>query len=267
MRTEVKQLMRDLRASVLLDRPEAVDIALNGLLGLPGVASNDHLSESILDQIVLPIGEILSALRITVLRPLLNHPLAVGRAIGGVALAHRFMKHHDTTAKDLQKPGNDARHDVRQALGKALFEIGYKDPTKLFNLGKTWIADPNCRLKSTALIFLPGLASTRGSQIIALVSILNEEQDRAVKAALVDALNALARQGLAYPVLDLLARWSSTAHPNSWVICRVLSTSWVCEHPSEVKSILRSIQSLTGESSDIHHALKALRRHGLEIDL
>ena len=267
MKTDLKQLMRDLRAAVMLKRPEAVDVALNHLLGLPGVASNEQMTGSSIDHVVLPVGETLAALNSPLLRPLLTHPLAVGRAVGGVALAHRFVKQSDTTPKDLQRPANDPRQDVRQALGKALLAVGPIHTPKTFDLAKSWIEQPGSRLRYTALIFLPGLVPALGPQLLELVSSLDEDQDRDVRAALAEALTALARSGLAGPVLDLLALWASKPHPNSWVICRILSASWACEHPGEVKSILRAIQPKTGESSEINNALKALKRHGVDIDL
>jgi hypothetical protein len=117
------------------------------------------------------------------------------------------------------------------------------------------------------LIFLPGLVPAFGIPAIHLVSGLDEEADREVRAALVDALVAIARHGSAGPVLDLLALWGSRPQPNAWVICRILSAAWASQHPSEVKSILGTIHTNIGESSEFTNALKALKRHGLEIEL
>ena len=54
MKHETKQLLRDLRVAAMLGQPEAIDIALNGLLALPGVASNDRMSDGLIEQVVLP---------------------------------------------------------------------------------------------------------------------------------------------------------------------------------------------------------------------
>ncbi len=267
MKTELKQLLRDLRGAVRLNHPQAVDMAMNGLLDLPGVASNDRMSEHTIDHVVLPVGEILAALRASLLRPLLTHSLAIGRAVGGVALAHRLVKQSDTTPKDLQRPASDPRQDVRQALGKALLELSGAHPIKTYALAKSWLAQPGSRARYTALIFLPGLAPTHQAQILDLTRDLDEDPNRDIRAALVAAINTIARHGGAVSTLTLLAQWSSNPQPNSWVICRILSAPWAREHPSEVKSILRTLQSKTRESGDIQHALKALKRHGLEIDL
>lgn len=267
MKTDYKQLLRDLRGAVMLNHPQAVDMALNGLLELPGVASNDRMSDHTIDHIVLPVGEILAALKAPLLRPLSTHALAIGRSVGGVALAHRLVKQTDTTPKDLGRPAGDPRQDVRQAIGKALLALSTTYPTKIFELVKSWLAQPGSRLRYTALITLPGLAPSYKDQLLDLVSNLDDDLDRDVRAVLVEALNAIARHTLATPVLRLLAQWSDKAQPNTWVISRILSASWASEHPSEVKSILRILQVKTGESGDIQHARKALKRHGLEIDL
>ena len=91
MKSEVKQLLRDLNVAIQLGRPEAIDIALRSLLRFPGVAGNEHMDTQFVDQVVLPIGQSLSALPSNILRPLLSHSLVVGRAIGAVSIAHRFF--------------------------------------------------------------------------------------------------------------------------------------------------------------------------------
>jgi len=77
MKAEIKQILRDLRAAVSLGRLEAIDIAMNSLLDLPGVASNDQMNEGFIEQVIIPVGELLAGLKSSQLRPLLTHPLAV----------------------------------------------------------------------------------------------------------------------------------------------------------------------------------------------
>jgi HEAT repeat protein len=267
MKTEIKQLLRDLRAATMLGNPEAVDIALDGLLELPGVSSNAKMSTGFITQVVIPVGEVLSSIKSPLLRPLLAHPLAVGRAIGGVALAHRYLKQGDSTQKDLHQSGNDTRSDVRLALGRSLHSLAKIDPDATISLGTTWIKGSSPRLRYTALIFLPALAEKDETEILALLDIANTDPNLEVRAALVDALSDLAKSGYAGSVLSLLSRWSSGSEPDSWLICRVLSSSWAKNNATEVKSILKETKAKTGESSQITGALKALKRHGLDIDI
>ncbi len=267
MKSELKQLFRDVNTAVQLKRPEAVDIALNGLLRLPGVSGNDHMSDGFITKVVLPVGEKLSALSSSLLRPLLRHPLVAGRAIGATALAHRFLKVNNTTLDDLQQGGSDPRSDVRLSLGRTLIELKTTNASKVFNLGKSWIGSTSPRLRQTALIFLPTLVDLYPSEIADLLySMVNEKNDE-VNSAIVDALTVLGNNGVTLPVLDLLSGWSKVPDPNDWVICRVLSASWVTGYPVEVSTILRQIASKQGESKTITAAIKALKRNGVDIDL
>ena len=267
MKTESKQLLRDLKAAAMLGRPGAIDIALDGLLGLPGVASNDRMDAGLIEQVILPVGKALTTLQSSQLRPLLDHQLAAGRAIGAVALVHHFVEGKDATQKDLRKPAGDARPDVRAALGRTLFTIANADPEKLLNLGTTWIMQTSPKLRHTALVFIPALASHFGARIVGLLGPLGADEDRDVRAALVDALKALGHTGLANSVLELLLMWGSESKPNSWVICRVISSSWAADYPEEVEAILRGLESKVGKSSQISNAVRALARHGLEIKI
>ena len=267
MKTEIKQLLRDLRAAVMLGRPEAIDIALDSLLELPGISSNDQMSDGFVEQVVIRVGEVLSGLKSSQLRPLLAHPLAVGRAVGGVSLAHRYVKYGDSTPKDLHHPGNDTRQDVRLALGRSLFVLTQAYPDATMRLGTSWIKQSSPRLRYTALVFLPALAHKFESEIIGLLGIASTDPSQEVRAALVNALNDLAISGFTNSVLGLLSLWSSESQPDSWLICRVLSSSWAANHAAEVKSILQEVYAKTGESSHITGVLKALKRHGLDIDV
>ena len=266
MKTEVKQLLRDLKAAAMLGRPEAVDIALDGLLAIPGVASNDRMDDGFIDQIILPVGKALTTLKSSQLRPLLNHPLVAGRAISASGLAHHFIEGKDATQKDLRKPAGDARPDVRKSLGRTLFTVAEVDPEKLLNLGTTWIMQSSPKPRHTALIFIPALTSQYGKRIVGLLGPLAADEDRDVRAALVDALKALGHAGLAETVLELMSMWGSESKPNAWVICRVISSSWAVGYPDEVGTILRDLESRVGKSSQISNAVRALERHGLKIE-
>ena len=70
-KADTRQLLRDLRAAVMLGQPAAVDEALDGLLAFPGVAGNDRLDEAFIEKVILPVGEVLRKLPSNHLRPLL----------------------------------------------------------------------------------------------------------------------------------------------------------------------------------------------------
>ncbi len=267
MKNDTRQLLRDLKTAALLGNPDAVNIALNGILALPGVAANDRMNDGFIERTVLPVGQTLTPLKTSHLRPLLDHDLAAGRAIGAVALAHQFIGGKNATAKDLRKPANDAREDVRISLGRALFAVGHQAPRKLLDLATPWLMNAAPKPRYTALIFIPALAEKYDKRVVGLLGPLGADPDREVRAALVDALGNLARAGLAESVLELLALWTAETHPNSWVISRVLSASWVAGHPKEAESILQELSSKSGTSSQVKSAVEALARHGVDINI
>ena len=267
MKNRTQQLLRDLKAAAVLGNPEAVDIAMDGLLAFPGVAANDRMSDGFIEKTILPVGKALAPLETSQLRPLITHNLAAGRATGAVALADQFMVGKYANRKDLGKLANDPRVDVRLSFGRGLILVGNRNPQKLFDLGSSWLTNSKPKPRYTALIFLPSLAESHGEHIIDSFSSLNDDTNREVHAALVDALNILARAGHAESVLNMLTLWTSEKRPNGWVISRVLSASWVCEYPSETETILRNLSLKTGTASQVRSAIEALDRHGLKINL
>jgi len=267
MKNTARQLMRDLKAAALLGNPEAVDVALNGLLAFPGVSANDHMNDGFIENTILPVGQSLTPLKTSHLRSLLSHKLAAGRAIGAVALADQFFAGKGATPKDLHKPANDPRSDVRLSLGRELLSVGQKNPEKLLALGTPWLMNAAPKPRYTALIFIPALAESYGVRLVGLLGPLGSDPDREVRAALVDALNALARTGLAESVMELLALWAAEPHPNVWVISRVLSASWAVSYSMEAEAILQVLSSKTGAASQVKSAVEALARNGIEIKL
>ena len=267
MNAEVKQLLRDLNAAVIITSSDAVNLALDGLLQLPGVLSNDRMDSSFLTQVILPVGKTLSALSPTQIRPLLTHELAAGRAVGTAAIAYRFMKNKDADDADMDLPANDRRLEIRTVLGNTLNQLISESPDRAFKLGKRWIQKPSPRFRSTALSIYPKLFLFFDDNILNLLLPMNKEEDRDVRWALASSLSEIARSGSQAPMLNLLSIWSKEADPNIWVICRVLSGSWAVNYSTEVESILLEIKTKTRETNLINSTKKALKRHGLEINL
>jgi len=267
MKTEIRQLLRDLRAAAFIGSDEAINSALDGLLILPGVSSNERLDDQFIERVILPIGEAVAALRSQQLRPLLKHDLTVGRAIGAVAFAHHYVKRTDSPPKVLSQISADARPEVRKALGKSLSNLAESYPEKVFELGKYWLQQPAPKLNQTALIFIPSLVKGYEGEVADLVYPLGQTEDKKVRTELVNALTIIGQKGFPNLVLKLLSNWSTEGTPNDWLICRTLSSSWAAEYPSEVKSILKIIQPKVSNTSEINNTLKALKRHGLEINI
>ena len=266
MKNDTRQLLRDLKTAAILDNPEAVDLALNGLLGFPGVAANDRMDDGFIEKIILPVGRELLPLKTSFLRPLINHRLVAGRAIGAVALADHYITGKQATAKDLNKPANDPRVEVRKALGRELLDIGNKDFGKLLTLGTSWLTNTAPKPRYTALIFAPTLVVSHGEDLIGLLAPLSQDSDWDVRAVLVDALNSLGQAGLGESVMELLYNWASESNPNGWVIGRVLSASWSAAYPAQSRVVLQELSLKNGTESQVKSAVEALSRHGVEIN-
>jgi len=262
-KAQIHALLNDLKAAARLGQAEATDIALDGLRSFPQVAANQPLSEGFIAQVILPAGKILSKLPAAQLQPLLDDALSALRATAGVALAQRFVLGKDGNPKILQTPAKDARPEVRSALAEVLREVGQAHPERILPLAEAWLAAPSARLRGTALGFVPAL----GQDILPKLNVFKAEEHPEVRAALVEALQTLAQSGLAEPVLEQLSHWGAEPRPNAWVIGRVLSGSWAASYPQEAKSILQSLQKKYGDRKSITNTLKALHRHGADIEL
>ncbi|MBL7161598.1 MAG: HEAT repeat domain-containing protein [Anaerolineales bacterium] len=266
-KSQIRELLGDLKAAVRLGHPEAVEIALDDLRSLPVVAANDRLSEGFFDQVIRPAGVTLARLPTNQLLPLLEDPLAALRAVGAVALAHDYLTGKDVDRRALLAPAKDPRPEVRTALGGTLREVGEAYPEHLLHLLDGWLRDSSPKVRSTALTALPALTQSRGEGIIALIEPLNDDESSEVRAALVDALQAIAQGDLAESVLGLLADWGAESRPNVWVITRALSGSWAASHPKAVEAILRTLHSKVRKTKEITNALRALERHGANIEI
>lgn len=262
-KSQINTFLNDLKAAARLGHPESVDMALDGLRAFPVVAANDPLGDGFIAQVVLPAGKILSKLPSADLRPLLDTHQTALRAIAGVALAQRFALGKDSNPKILQSPAKDPRPEVRTAFGQTLKEAGEAHPERLLPLAEAWLVAPSARLRSTALAFSPAL----GQDILQSLETFKDEEHPEVRAALVEALQALAQRDLAEPVLELLNLWGAEPHPNAWVITRTISGSWAASYPQAVTSILKNLHKKYGDRKSITNAINALHRHGVDIEL
>lgn len=264
---QIRQILGNLKAAARLGHPAAVEIALDDLRSIPIVSANDHLNDGHLDQLIFPAGEILARLPASHHRQLLDDPFSALRAIAGVALAKRYLSGKEANQGMLIVLAKDSRPEVRSALGETLRAVGEAHPEHLLHLVGSWLGDSSPKVRATALIAFPALVLSQGEEIIKMLEPLNADEDRHVRAALVKALNSLAQNHLAIPILALLTDWSTEKHPNMWVITRTLSSSWAVSHPQEIQAILANLHTKVGDTKNITSALQALERHGLKIEI
>jgi hypothetical protein len=269
MKSEILELRADLKAAVRIGHPESIQIGLDGFRALSEVAGNAALSQAFLEQVVLPLGEVLASPRLDVEQfdTLLGDPLVGVRALGAVALGVRFLAGQGVEADDLYLPARDPRAEVRIALGETLARHAGQDPQRLLALVRDWFgvgakSVQSRRVRLSALIALRGLIPDRGEEAIALLSALPKEDDRQVRAAHVETLIAVAEHGRETKVYELLASWGEEAEPDTWMIAKLLSAAWAARDVDQSKAILQILGERVGEDRAIERAKRALARHG-----
>lgn len=264
MKSEIRQLRRDVKAAALLGRPEAIDIALNGLLAFPGVAANATLEGNFITKVILPIGQELAALPADLLKKLQEHPLAAGRAIAASALANHYLQTPSAGAELLHWGAADQRSEVRQALAETLAALANRDPERLVPLVQDWLNGQQPRKEQTALTLLPALADfVSREQCLDWLQPLGLTEQPQTRAALVACLQTIAQQNKAECVLKLLTHWAALETTPTWVITRTLAGAWAAQFPGQVRTLMLALQAKYGLSSEISNAWRALERHGL----
>jgi hypothetical protein len=262
MNAQIRTLITDIKAAARIGHAESLWVALDGLFDLPQVSGNPPMDAAFIEKVILPIGEALATprLNLSLIRPLLDEPQAALRGCAAAALAFRFLNQDAFSAKQLGKPGKDSRQDVRLALRLALAQVGKTQPEKLAPLIDEWLAAPSPRLQAIAVALTPLLP---GSAIRALAG-LDNPSDPEVRAALVDALTALAQAGQADGVLNLLSTWARDRENNVWVICKTLAGSWAAQHPQPALEVLSTLLPKADNPKQIINSLQALYRHGAD---
>jgi len=267
MKINTRSFLSDLKAAVRIGHPESVAVALGNLRALPNVASNDQLPAGFIKQVIHPAGRTLARRPALELAPWLDSPLTAYRSLATAALAYRFTRADDVNPGLLHRAAKDTRPEVRLVLGQALSDVNETIPSALPELAAAWLDDTNPKVRAAALNFIPVLATADQLQISAWLQPMGQDPDEGVNAALAQALKSLADTGYAEIVLALLLDWVSAPHPNVWLIARSISGSWAASYPQETSAVLRTLQSKTKRTKEISNALKALQRHGLDIDL
>jgi len=268
MKSEILELIADLKAAVRIGHPESLQVALDGYRVLPEVSGNAVLNLAFIRQAILPLGEVLAYPRLAMsnIETLLDDPLTGVRALGAVASGVRFLAGQGVDADDLRRPGRDQREGVRVALGEALAKHAQENPPRLLALVSDWLghgvsAAPSARLRLSALIALRGLISDYGDELIPLLAALPSESDRETRVAHIETLVSVAESGRETAVYELLATWGSETEPDTWMIARALSSGWAARNSAESEVILQALETRVGEDRAIERAKRALAQH------
>jgi hypothetical protein len=269
MKSVIRELIADFKAAVRIGHPESIQVALDGYCALPEIAGNAALSQAFLEQVSLPLGEVLAFPRLDVeqLYSLLDDPSAGVRALGAVALGVRFLTGQGVAADDLQRPGRDQRAEVRVALGETLARHAVQNPQRLLALVAEWIGNGaevggSWRLRHSGLIALRGLIPDYCDQVVPMLAALPKENDRETRGAHVDTLVSLAEKSGRQSVYEILESWAAEEEPDTWMIAKTLSSAWAAGDLNRSEKILQALERRVGEHQAIERAKRALSRHG-----
>ena len=202
------------------------------------------------------------------LKPLIGHPFAAYRAIGGVALIEQYLHgQNGTNLKSLNTLVQDPRSDVRDAIRLAVQHTGDPQADKLNELFQTWQQAGSSRVQALAYQILPNLPT---EMLLDKLKMLEAEAitgQPEVRKTVSKVLSIIATDGLADNILAVLLEWSSREEPDPGVIAGCLSKPWAAAYPEQSLDILTRLTARTGAQKRIRKALQSLARHGAESDV
>ena len=212
----VEELRVDLKAAIAIGDIETIAIGLENALDIPLIASNERLSESAIENMVMPIGEVLAHPTIPseFLNALAQDRLTGIRAISAVAQTYRYINDDPAAKSALNKLVRDHREEVRYAITQTL-QIQPTDPNKIEDLVKDWMQIEKEREWGAALNI---------SHLIQDQKLLLDLYDQTFQADLPHANKALAlaikRKKITDPKLiqNVISRWSNIQNTNRWVM-------------------------------------------------
>ncbi|MEJ2759472.1 MAG: hypothetical protein P8046_13410 [Anaerolineales bacterium] len=270
MKAEIRILIRDIQAAARLGHADSLYAALDGLLDLPQFSGNHPIPETTLQQVILPIGQVLARPRINAatLRPLTTHSYAVFRATAAAALTFQYLQGiNGTTLKDLTALGQDPRDDVRDAIRLALDHHKEDGSEMLDALYETWLKSGSPRLQALALGILPQLPDTATLEKIRHLKADTLKPNPEFKKTLANTLSQLAGGDYPEEVIALLENWAAQPEPDIWLISRCLAKPWAASYPQQSLALLETLAADTGPNKQVRKALLNLYQYGAQTEV
>ncbi len=262
-----RQWMQALRSAAALGTPDALALAVQGLLEDKTVAANGALPLGRVEKELLPAGEILAKPSVPrlFLEELSRQPYAAFRALAAVAWALRYLRGETRVKSHLESLAKDERDEVRHAVVAALRTHGPRHAARFRNLVQEWLTRRpplSPRVQSIALELLPRVVE--GEEVTVALDWLEKaplQTHPVVQKAWVRALSALgARDGPS--VLHRFGRWLLTRPRRAPWMAQALARPWAARHPKQTLNLLQAMYHRWGRRRWITQALQALERAG-----
>jgi hypothetical protein len=253
--------LADLRAAAVLAHPQALDLALEGVRRQPELAGNQPLDPGQIEQLLLPVGEILGrpAVPWAYLQQVQRDRLAGLRAAASVAAFQRWLAGADQAVPMLEQAVADRRPEVLEAVILSARQAARQAPARLLALAVRWTTSgAPAAPRAAAYRLLAPLARLQPEDILPLAAAAPMAETEKENAALAELLVALGQAGCGEALLELLQSWSLQGRQTSWVICRALSSSWAAQHPARALEILDVLEHRGEHSRQISRTRQAL---------
>jgi hypothetical protein len=265
MRSDIKEILTDINAALRIQHPESILVALDKILDLPEVTGNQVLEEVSITNIVLPIGNRLSAKNLPdeIYNILIEAEFAVFRALAAVIAAERNFLSDDIDLSELLNFAQD-RRDVGMALSAALTEKAEFNSDKILKLIDSWIESDSIGLLNISLSLIPSVINAENTGILEKVGALSDTDYPDLKRALADVLIKIAQKGFDSQVLSLLETWEFETGEKEWITLRAFSASWSVKFEDRTLKIIEKIAMSKKEDRQIVKTLSALKRNGAE---
>ena len=267
MKTDVRTILRDIQAAARIGHVESLWAALDQLQDIPQIGGNHPLDETLIHQVLLPVGKAISRMRITqaAMQPLIRHSFAAYRAAAGVALVTRYLDgSNNTTLKDINSLVQDPRADVRLAIQMTVAQMPDPEPDKLQTLFSTWQASDSPRIQALAYQILPHLPEEIILKQVRNMQTESTEVPAELRNTIASTLSQLGAGGHSEAVLGILSNWAAQEDPDYRIIADSLSKPWAAAYPELTLEILTRLAGKAGARKRIRKALENLNRNGAE---
>jgi hypothetical protein len=249
-------IRRGLLAAAQLGFGDAFEAALESFTALPTLRGNIALDKSMVEGLLLPLGDDLGRIMYThgtdePLRSLAVHSFAAVRCLAASALPH--MWEHAGVISITESLSKDARPEVRNCLAHALRSLPNTDR---WDLVASWLHADSPRQQSLALRILP---PNPLEDALAAIAARRADTDHEVAETAVDALCRLAERKPAF-VLKALATWAASADvQTTWIIAHTLAHPPLVAHSAVAVEILDALTASVQDAQSRHTIEVALR--------
>lgn len=264
-----RRWIQDLRSAAALGTPDALALAVQGLVEDPHFAANHAFPLGRVEGELLPGGEILAQGRapLSFLEELARQPLAVFRALAALAWTLRYLHQGGEKARGwVERLARDKREEVRHGVRVALQRYGDQHPERFRELLTRWLEHRpplSPRLQALALELVPQAfpewSAAQGMRWLEHLPL--REHPLVQKAWVRTVANWGAREG--ETVLHHLGRWLLTRPRRAPWVAQALARPWAARHPQQVLHLLEAMYHRWGKRRWLTQALQALERQGM----